>query len=106
MPHHGLLPLNISSVNTANQEHQPHLYNDGTDWYLYFSATHTDGKLAIFRAKQQMSGDWDSWGTKELVIGAGNSAGVGEPTLTSSGDISFVVVYENPGGGEYDRLRC
>ena len=93
-------PQNLSTVNTANQEHQPHLYNDGTDWYLYFSATHTDGKLAIFRAKQQTAGDWDSWGTRELVIGAGNSAGVGEPSLTSSGDLSFVVVYENPDGGD------
>lgn len=97
------VPQNLSSVNTSEKEHQPHLYNDGTDWWLYFSATHTDGKLGIFRAKQQTSGDWDSWGTSELVIGAGNSAGVGEPTLTSSGDISFVVVYENLHGGEFDR---
>ena len=44
--------------------------------------------------------DWDSWGEREIVIepniildGYGTIIGVGEPTLTSNGDISFVVVY-------------
>ncbi len=99
-------PSNAATINTALQEHQPHLFHDGTDWYLYFSATHTDGKLAIFRSRQTAPNNWNSWGARELVIGAGNSAGVGEPTLTSAGDISFVVVYENTDGAPYNRYEA
>jgi hypothetical protein len=95
---------NLSTVNTALQEHQPHLYkNSEGDYFLYFSATNTDGKLAVFRVKQQNPGDWNSWGSRQLVVSAGNTAGVGEPTLTDNGDLSFVVVYENRDGGNYDR---
>ena len=97
-------PLNLSSVNTVAQEHQPHLFNDGSTWWLYFSAMHTDGKLGIFRARQQSADNWNDWSVRELVIGAGNSGGVGEPTLTSNGDISFVVVYEKPDGAPYNRF--
>lgn len=96
-------PLPVTSVNTAEKEHQPHLYNDGTDWWLYYSAYYSDGKLAIFRRKQVTSGNWNSWGPAEVVISAGNTAGVGEPTLTSNGDLYFVVVYENPDYTEFDR---
>jgi hypothetical protein len=46
--------------------------------------------------------DWNSWGPKELVIepdmingNYGTIFGVGEPTLSTWGDISFVVVYGN-----------
>ena len=95
-------PAAVSSINTASTEHQPHLYNDGTDWWLYYSAYHTDDKLGIFRA-QKISDDWNSWNTPELVISAGNTAGVGEPTLTESGDIFFVVILENPEGTDIDR---
>ena len=95
---------NLSTVNTTLQEHQPHLYKDSNgDWFLYFSATNTDGKLAVFRVKQQAPGDWNSWGSRQLVVSAGNTAGVGEPTLTDNGDLSFVVVYDNSDGGNYDR---
>lgn len=95
---------NLSTVNTALQEHQPHLYkNSEGDYFLYFSATNSDGKLAVFRVKQQNPGDWNSWGSRQLVVSAGNTAGVGEPTLTDNGDLSFVVVYENRDGGNYDR---
>jgi len=96
-------PAAVTSINTSSKEHQPHLYNDGTDWWLYYSAYHTDGKLAIYRAKQQTVSDWDSWGTPELVLSAGNTAGIGEPTLTDNGDLYFVVVYENPDGTDYDK---
>ncbi|HOF33271.1 MAG TPA: hypothetical protein PK624_04660 [Spirochaetota bacterium] len=95
---------NLSTVNTASQEHQPHLYRDSSgDYFLYFSATNIDGKLAVFRVKQQNPGDWNSWGSRQLVVSAGNTAGVGEPTLTDNGDLSFVVVYENSDGGNSDR---
>lgn len=98
-------PRGISSVNTKKMEHQPHLYQDGSGtWFLYYSTEQPDGRLAIYRVRQSIAGDWDSWTGKELVVGAGNTAGVGEPTLTSKGDISFVVVYENPHGTRTDRL--
>ncbi|MDX1694654.1 MAG: sialidase family protein [Ketobacteraceae bacterium] len=97
-------PEPVSSVNTPGTEHQPHLYFDGADWWLYFSAYHSDGKLAIFRASQQQPADWNSWGTRELVLSAGSAAGIGEPTLTRDGDLYFVVVYENPEGADHDRF--
>ena len=97
-------PSNDISLNTVNQEHQPHLYKTEEGiWYLYYSAFHTDGKLGIFRAKQVSSGDWENWGEKEVVISAGNTAGIGEPSLTDKGDISFVAVYINPKGTKYDK---
>ncbi len=87
-------PLPVTSLNTALEEEQPHLFKDarGT-WWLYFTATNpVDAKLGIFRARQGTPADWNSWGVRELVVGAGNTEGVGEPTLTSSGDLSFVVI--------------
>jgi len=90
-------PINVSSVNTASKEHQPFIFYDSDKgkYYMYYSAYHTDNKLAIFRKEQLVENNWDSWGNAELVISAGNSAGIGEPTVTESGDISFVVVYED-----------
>ena len=96
-------PLNVSSINTSGTEHQPHLYHDGSHWWLYFSAYHTDNKLAIYRSQQEVTGDWNSWGTPDIVIGSGNTAGIGDPTLTSNGDLCFIVVYENTKGTSFDR---
>lgn len=96
-------PVALADINTNDKEHQPHLYYDGSDWWLYYSAYHTDSKLAIFRAKQTTLGNWDNWDTPELVLSAGNASGIGEPTLTNNGDLYFVVIYENPQGSYYDR---
>lgn len=96
-------PANVTTVNTTAQENQPHLFKSGSEWYLYYSATHTDGKLAIFRQRQTIANNWDSWGAKELVVSAGTTAGVGEPTLTANGDLSFVVIYDNGKTGSTDR---
>jgi hypothetical protein len=96
-------PANVSTVNTSEKEHQPYLYKDSNDdWFLFYSAYHSDGKLAIFCSKQETENNWDSWGTKQLVISAGNTSGLGEPSLTESGDLSFVVVYENTKGTQFD----
>lgn len=87
-------PTQVSTINTALGDQQPHLYNEGIDWYLYYTGTNTvTSKPEIYRAKQTISGNWNSWGNKQLVVGAGNAFGVGEPTLTQSGDLSFVVLY-------------
>lgn len=97
------VPANVSTINTASQEHQPHLYHDGNDWWLYFAKAHTDNKLAIFRAKQQTLNNWDDWGIQELVISAGNTEGIGEPTLTANGDLYFVAVLKNDTGSSTDK---
>lgn len=90
-------PVNVSSINTNSKEHQPFIFFDSlkNSYYIYYSTTNTDGKLAIFRRKQQTINNWNSWGSPELVVGAGNAAGVGEPTLTNTGDLYFVVVYDS-----------
>jgi len=79
---------------------QPHLWNDGSDWWVYFCADNENARRCIYKSKQQIAGNWDSWGEKELVIepsiitgNYGSNIGVGEPSLTQWGDISFVVVY-------------
>lgn len=88
-------PALATTIDTAGKEHQPHLYQAGNGtWWLYFTSNQR-GKDEIWRSAQGTPGNWDSWGTPELVVGAGNTAGVGEPTLTSAGDLSFVVVYED-----------
>ncbi len=87
---------NVSSANITGYDAQPHLFHDGTIWWLYYSqANPADGKAAIYRARQGTPGNWNSWTSKELVISAGTSAGLGEPSLTTNGDIAFCVVVEN-----------
>ena len=87
----------------ANPGWEDGIYISRDGNHLYYSAPGSDGKLAIYRAQQQTPGDWDSWKTREQVLSAGNSAGVGEPTVTEQGDLSFVVIYENRAGTEFDR---
>jgi len=81
---------------------QPHLWHDGTDWWVYFCADNSNSIRCIYKSKQLIPNNWDSWGPKELVIepgsivgGHGTIFGVGEPTLSQWGDLSFVVVYGN-----------
>jgi hypothetical protein len=82
---------------------QPHLYNDGSVWWLYFGAANpADFKQAIYRAPQGTPGDWNGWGAPTLVVSAGTTMGVGEPTVTSHGDLSFVVVYQDGSGTAVD----
>lgn len=92
-------PALVTTIDTVNKEHQPHLFHaaSGT-WWLYYTSG-VRGKDEIWRAAQVTAGNWNSWGTPELVVGAGNTAGVGEPTLTTAGDLSFVVVYEDTAHG-------
>jgi len=86
----------------APYDTQPHLWHDGTDWWMYFCADNPNNRRSIYRSKQLIANDWNSWAPKELVIepgdiNDGNPAtfiiGIGEPTLTHWGDISFVVIY-------------
>jgi len=96
-------PALASTVDTPVDETQPHLYFDGKTWWLYFSSPNpADGKPAIYRASQEESGNWNAWGPRQLVVSAGTSGGVGEPTLTSQGDLSFAVISYNPKGTAKD----
>lgn len=97
-----LTPVLITQVlnDQSPYDVQPHLWNDGTDWWIYFCADNVQDKRCIYKSRQQTLNDWDSWGPKELMIepaeitgGYGTILGVGEPTLTQWGDISFVVIY-------------
>jgi hypothetical protein len=98
-------PALVTSVNGTSDDEQPHLFKDaGGVWWLYFTATNPDdGKLGIYRA-QRTGATWDSWGARVLVVGAGNTAGVGEPTLTTAGDLSFVVILEDAHGTATNRF--
>jgi hypothetical protein len=98
------IPTLISNVinDQAPYDVQPHLWNDGTDWWIYFCANDNNFKRCIYKSKQLVVNDWNSWGPKELVIepgmingNYGTIFGIGEPTLSTWGDISFVVVYGN-----------
>ncbi|MCA9735386.1 exo-alpha-sialidase, partial [candidate division KSB1 bacterium] len=97
----------LSSINTPREDIHPHLWNDGSDWWLYFAATDTEDeyeRLAIFRSKQGVANDFNSWGPRERIIGVGQITdgsgtiiALGEPTLTKWGDISFVcAIMANP----------
>ena len=65
-------------------------------------ANPADLKQAIYRAPQGTPGDWNSWGAPTLVVSAGTTLGVGEPTVTSHGDLSFVVIYQDGSGTTVD----
>lgn len=98
--------LSINSAN-ATEDLQGYLYKDlSNNWWLYFSSNR-DGPIEIYRSQHinnDIVNDFDSWSTPEKVLGSGIVAdgsgsivGVGEPTLTSNGDLYFVVVYcKNP----------
>jgi hypothetical protein len=94
----------LTSVNTSEEDIQPHLWFDGTAWWLYYVTPDMNdpfNRLAIFRMKQSTANDWDSWSNRELVISAGSVSdgsgaciAVGEPSLTEWGDLSFVLVLQ------------
>lgn len=95
-------PIEVTNVlnDQAPFDVQPHLWNDGTDWWVYFCANNTNNSRCIYKSKQLIANDWNSWGPRQLVIessivsdGSGIIFGIGEPTLTQSGDLSFVAIY-------------
>lgn len=97
-------PVLVTSVinDHAPYDIQPHLWFDGTYWWMYFCADNPAGYRSIYRSRQIQSGNWNNWSPKELVLaptgitdGFGNIMVVGEPSLTSWGDIYFVTCYGN-----------
>jgi len=91
-----------ANINAGPHDLTGHLYFDGDEWWLYF-ASERDGALAIYRSLHQtgdLIADFDDWGPAQLVVapgpvddGSGFMSGVGEPSLTSRGDLVFAAVY-------------
>ena len=75
-------PVNLASVNTAENEGWPAMNSDGTE--LWFTRTYL-GSPAIYRSR--LIGG--SWGSPELII----SQFAGEPTIDSEGNFYFVHHY-------------
>lgn len=95
----------LNTVNSASPvDVQGHLWQDGSgNWWIYFASVRgSEGKREIYRARHKTNdllGDFDDFGDAEKVIGTGSVSdgsgtieGMGDPTLTSNGDISFTVV--------------
>jgi len=87
------------NINTGSHDMHGHYWRDGDDQWLYFVSDRI-GLLSIFRSKHLGGAEFDNWGVPELVItpgviedNSGFMAGVGDPTLTENGDISFSVAY-------------
>lgn len=85
-------PTVITTINNdAGHIEHPMLYFDGANYWFYYSQN-----FDIYRARQGAAGNWDSWTDHEAVILKGNTVGIGEPSITSTGDIYFVAVIQNP----------
>ncbi len=95
----------VMTINSAiaTEDLQGHLYQDSSDnWWLYFSSNR-GSSIEIYRsqhANNDLVNDFNSWDSPEIVLGVGSVSeglgsinAVGEPTLTSNGDLYFVVVY-------------
>ena len=84
-------PTLISSLNNdAGHLETPQLYFDGLNTYLYYGRN-----FDIYRSRQAIPGNWDSWVEEEMVISKGNALALGEPSFAPNGDMSFVVAYQN-----------
>ncbi len=71
---------------------QPQLYlGAGNQWYLYYNLNN----YFICRSKQGITGNWDSWMASDTILSAGNAISIAEPSLTTTGDISFSVAYKD-----------
>lgn len=109
-------PVQVTQVlnDQAPYDVQPNLWFDGTDWWIFFCANDINGIRSIYKSKQQIPGNWDSWGAKQMVIQSGVVNGgygavyaVGEPTLTKWGDLSFVAIYGDAASADTtDRYDC
>lgn len=108
----------LMSINSAiaTEDLHGHLYKDASNnWWLYF-ASNRSGILQIYRSQHvnnDLVNDFDNWNVPQKVMGAGYVAaglgdipGIGEPTLTSNGDLYFVVAYCKKLGDQTDYDSC
>ncbi len=99
-------PRPVASLNSSQDDHQPHLFRSGDEWHLYYSGALADGRSGILRARQARAGEWGEWTDVRLVVERGGAAAIGEASLTSDGDLYFAVLSENRGGTRWDRFDC
>lgn len=97
------IPVQINTINNdAGHIEHPQLFTDADGTWLYYSLNYD-----IWRSKQGVENNWDSWINAEPVILKGNALSIGEPSLTASGDISFLVAYQNISATDpYDQFDC
>jgi hypothetical protein len=82
-------PVGITTISrTMGHIEHPHLYRDKSNlWWLYYSLDYS----GIYRARQSIPNNWDSWVEPELIVTKGSAASIGEPSLTSDGDLAFLL---------------
>jgi hypothetical protein len=93
---------------------QPNVWFDGANYWVYFCANDSNGVRSIYKSKQLIQNNWNSWAPKQMVLqpgavtgGYGTVYAVGEPTLTQWGDLSFVVVYGDIASADStDKFDC
>ncbi len=97
------------TINDYTEDLSSHLFMDGANnWWLYFTSNR-DGNVEVWRVQHTNNNlvtDFDNWNStsieKVIAVGSvtgniGTMEGIGEPSLTSNGDLYFVVVYcKNP----------
>lgn len=112
------LGANINYSSASKDENiQGHLFKDASNhWWLYFSSNRS-GSIEIWRSQHNNNAniftDFDNWSASEKVIaigsvsgGYGTIVGVGEPTLTTNGDLYFAVVYCKNAGDQTAYDSC
>ena len=92
-------PMTSITRSLGHIEHPMPVRDADGKWWLWFSLD-----FDIVRAKALVDGQWDSWSTPETVIAKGNTAGLGEPSLSQDGTLYFSVVLTNPGTDSTDRF--
>ncbi|MCB9497798.1 MAG: hypothetical protein H6686_13000 [Fibrobacteria bacterium] len=94
-------PQAMKSVTTdlGRIEHPMPVRDADGNWWLWFSLD-----FDLVRAKAAAGGQWDSWSKPEVVVSKGNTAGLGEPSLSRDGSLYFSVVLERSGGDSSDRF--
>lgn len=109
---------NINSSTASKDENiQGHLYKDDSNiWWLYFTSNRS-GTTEIWRSQHNDSANiftnFDNWAAPEKVIAKGSVTGsygtiegLGEPVLTTAGDLHFAVVYCKNAGDQTAYDSC
>lgn len=109
-------PARVNTVNTGFDEAHAFIWLDESgiepEYWLYYTGQYNRGTRiepipanAIFRARQTIKNNWDSWDKPEIILQPGRNVGaIGEPSITSEGDLCFLVYYDAGPGFTDDRF--
>lgn len=92
-------PMTSITRSLGHIEHPMPVRDSEGNWWLWFTVDYD-----IVRAKALVNGQWDSWSAPEKVIEKGNTAGLGEPSLSQDGNLYFSVVLTRSGTDSTDRF--